>query len=84
VFAWLKKLFRRKPKPVAKAKPRGQVQAGQERLIPLVNFSRSRRTRQALLSLEGLDPQSHNVIWNMQFMTDAEINGERKRWSDPY
>ena len=51
----------------------GQVATGEWRLISLVDFSRSRRTRQALLGLKGLDPQTHSMIWRMQYLRDDEI-----------
>ena len=63
---------------------RGQVVTGQERLISLVDLSRSRRTRQALLALERLDLQTRNMLFNMQQMIADEIHGPRKRWSDPH
>jgi hypothetical protein len=57
---------------------------GPERLIPMVDFSRSRQVQRALLRLENLDPQTRNVLFNMQFMSADEIHGPRKRWSDPH
>ena len=82
MLAFLKKLFRQKRKP---PRHRGQVVTTQERLIPLVDFSRmGRRARQSLLELDRLDPRCRSVLRAMQGMTNEEIFGKRQRWSDPY
>ena len=84
MLPFLKWFRRKKPKP--EQKRRAQVVTGQERLIPLINFSRSRRPRAQLLQLDGLDPRSCSVITAMQYLTNEEIHGPRPRprWSDPH
>jgi hypothetical protein len=77
MFGWLfRKLFRLKgaPAPVQAPEP--------VRLIPIVDLGK-RRNRQALVGIENLDPQVGRVISNMQCMSDHEIHGPHKRWSDP-
>jgi len=81
----LKKLFRIKgaaaplpPEITTKAPSRSDP----ARLIPMLDIGK-RRNRRALLGIENLDPQSRAMISNMQFMTDEEIHGPRKPWSDP-
>jgi hypothetical protein len=83
MLPFLKKWFRSKRRK-PQQKRGGKVVTGPERLIPLIAFSRSRRTRQALLGLEDLDPRCRSVLRAMQGMTNEEILGPRKRWSDPY
>jgi hypothetical protein len=53
-------------------------------LIALINFSQGPQFRRMLLAIEGLDPQTRNVLFNMQHMSADEIHGQRKRWSDSH